>query len=279
MARKGTAARLRRALLEAALAWVVITVVPVLLLRWIAPVTSAFMLEARWHAARTGERGYHTDYRWVGYRQISPEAGIAAVASEDQTFPFNHGFDLRSIGRAIRGAERGGRLRGASTITQQVAKNLFLWSGRSFVRKGIEAYLTVLIDVLWPKRRVLTVYLNIAQFGKGIYGVQAAAQRFFHEPASRLTAAQAALLAAVLPDPVHWHVARPSRFVLWRRQWLLRQMAELGGPAYLRSRAPPRPAKIAPGDFVTARSRPFRRADRPGAGARAHRAARRARRS
>jgi len=238
MAGKAAAARLRRALLGAALAWMLITVVPVLLLRWIAPVTSAFMLEAKWHAAHIGERGYRTDYRWVGYRRISPEAGIAAVASEDQTFPFNHGFDFRSIDRAIHSAERGGRLRGASTITQQVAKNLFLWGGRSWVRKGIEAYLTVLIDVLWPKRRVLTVYLNIAQFGKGIYGVQAASQRFFHEPASRLTGAQAALLAAVLPDPVHWHVARPSPFVLWRQQWLLGQMAALGGPAYLRS-APP----------------------------------------
>lgn len=240
MAHKGSAGRLRRALLKAALAWVVITVVPVLLLRWIAPVTSAFMLEAKWRALRAGDRGYHSDYHWVDERQISPEAGIAVVASEDQTFPFNHGFDFQAIGDAIRSAERGGRLRGASTITQQVAKNLFLWGGRSFVRKGIEAYLTVLIDVLWPKQRVLTVYLNIAQFGHGIYGVQAASERFFHEPASRLSAAQAALLAAVLPDPVHWHVAQPSRFVLWRQQWLLHQMADLGGPAYLRSHGPPR---------------------------------------
>ena len=242
MAKKGAGGWLRRALIKAALAWVVITVVPVLLLRWIAPVTSAFMLEARWQAARARERDYHIDYRWVGYRRISPEAGIAAVASEDQTFPFNHGFDFQAIDEAIQTYERGGRLRGASTITQQVAKNLFLWGGRSWVRKGIEAYLTVLIDVLWPKQRVLSVYLNIAQFGRGIYGVQAASERFFHEPASRLTADQAALLAAVLPDPVHWHVERPSHFVLWRQQWLLHQMADLGGPGYLRSIAPSRPA-------------------------------------
>lgn len=241
-AQKRAGGRLRRALIKAALAWVVITVAPVLLLRWIAPVTSAFMLEAKWRAARAGERDYHADYHWVGYRRISPEAGIAAVASEDQTFPFNHGFDFQAIDEAIQTYERGGRLRSASTITQQVAKNLFLWGGRSWVRKGIEAYLTVLIDVLWPKQRVLTVYLNIAQFGRGIYGVQAASQRFFHEPASRLTAEQAALLAAVLPDPVHWHVERPSPFVLWRQQWLLHQMADLGGPAYLRSIAPARPA-------------------------------------
>ncbi len=242
MAKKRAGGRLRRALIQAALAWIVITAVPVLLLRWVAPVTSAMMLEAKWHALGAGERDYRTDYRWVGYRRISPEAGIAAVASEDQTFPFNHGFDLQAIEEAIRTYERGGKLRGASTITQQVAKNLFLWDGRSWVRKGIEAYLTVLIDVLWPKQRVLAVYLNIAQFGRGIYGVQAASERFFHEPASRLTADQAALLAAVLPDPVHWHVERPSRFVLWRQQWLLHQMADLGGPAYLRGIGPPEPA-------------------------------------
>lgn len=240
MSQTGPGRRVRRVLLKMALAWLAITVVPVLLLRWVSPVTSAFMLEARWQALRAGERGYRTDYHWVAYHGISPQVAIAAVASEDQTFPFNHGFDFRAINEAIRTAERGGRLRGASTITQQVAKNLFLWGGRSFLRKGIEAYLTVLIDLLWPKQRVLAVYLNIAQFGPGIYGVQAAAERFFHEPPARLTASQAALLAAVLPDPVHWHVARPSRFVRWRQRWLLRQMRDLGGPAYLHAHGPPR---------------------------------------
>jgi monofunctional biosynthetic peptidoglycan transglycosylase len=227
-------------LLRAALAWLALTVLPVLALRWVPPLTSAFMLEAKWRALHAGQRAYRTDYRWVAYGRISPLAGLAAVASEDQTFPFNHGFDFRAIDQAIRTAERGGRLRGASTITQQVAKNLFLWDGRSWIRKGIEAYLTVLIDVLWPKQRVLEVYLNIAQFGHGIFGVQAASERYFHEPAVRLSAPQAALLAAVLPDPVHWHVADPSRFVRWRQSWLLHQMQDLGGPAYLKARTPPR---------------------------------------
>ena len=121
----------------------------------------------------------------------------------------------------MRAAQHGRRLRGASTISQQVARNLFLWPGRSFVRKGIEAYFTVLLEALWPKERILEVYLNVAQFGRGIYGVEAAARRFYHEPAARLTAGQAALLAAVLPDPVHWHVDRPSRFVAWKQQWIL----------------------------------------------------------
>jgi monofunctional glycosyltransferase len=218
----------------AILAWVVLTVVPVLLLRWVPPFTSTFMLEARIEALRAGDRGYHTDYHWVSLERISPQAAIAVIASEDQTFPINYGFDLKSIRSAVRAAQRGRRLRGASTISQQVAKNLFLWPGRSMARKAVEAYFTVLLEVLWPKERILEVYLNVAEFGRGIYGVEAAARRFYHEPASRLTASQAALLAAVLPNPVHWHVDRPSRFVAWKQQWILSQMRNLGGATYLR---------------------------------------------
>jgi monofunctional biosynthetic peptidoglycan transglycosylase len=231
---RGVLARLRRWLLLAILAWLVVTVVPVVLLRWMPPLTSAYMLEARIGALRSGERDYRTDYQWVSLERISPRAAIAVIASEDQTFPFNYGFDFHSIRSSVRAAERGRRLRGASTISQQVARNLFLWPGRSFVRKGLEAYFTVLLQALWPKERILEVYLNVAQFGRGIYGVEAAARRFYHEPAARLTASQAALLAAVLPNPVHWHVERPSRFVAWKQQWILGQMRNLGGAAYLR---------------------------------------------
>ena len=231
---RGLQESLRRWVLVAVLAWIVLTVVPVLLLRWIPPATSAFMLEARVEALRAGERGYRTDYRWVSLERISPHAAIAVIASEDQTFPFNYGFDFHSIRGAVRAAQRGKRLRGASTISQQVARNLFLWPGRSFVRKGVEAYFTVLLEALWPKERILEVYLNVAQFGRGIYGVEAAARRFYREPAARLTPGQAAMLAAVLPNPVHWHVDRPSRFVAWKQQWILTQMRNLGGAAYLR---------------------------------------------
>jgi monofunctional biosynthetic peptidoglycan transglycosylase len=234
MASGGFGRQLRRWALLAVLAWLIVTVVPVLLLRWMPPVTSAYMLEARMGALRAGEKGYRTDYHWVSLERISTNAAIAVIASEDQTFPYNYGFDLKSIRGAVRAAERGRRLRGASTISQQVARNLFLWPGRSFVRKGIEAYFTVLLEALWPKERILEVYLNVAQFGRGIYGVEAAARRFYHEPAARLTAAQAALLAAVLPDPVHWHVDRPSRWLAWKQQWILGQMRNLGGAAYLR---------------------------------------------
>src|SRR5437868_1502881 len=176
-----------------------------------------------------------SDFQWVSLEQISPYAASAVIASEDQQFPFHAGFDFDSIREAVRESERGRRLRGASTISQQVAKNLFLWSRHSLVRKGLEAYFTVLIEALWPKERILEMYLNVAQFGNGVYGVQAAAERFWHKPARRLTSADAALLAAVLPNPLRLHADRPSRYVLSRRDWILDQMRMLGGPEYLRA--------------------------------------------
>jgi monofunctional glycosyltransferase len=171
----------------------------------------------------------------VSLEQISPHVALAVIASEDQQFPFHAGFDFNSIREAVRASEHGKRLRGASTISQQVAKNLFLWNGHSFVRKGLEAYFTVLIETLWPKERILEMYLNVAQFGAGIYGVQAAAARYFHTSASQLSSAQAALLAAVLPNPLRLQVERPSHYLLQRREWILTQMRDLGGAAYLRA--------------------------------------------
>src|ERR1700739_2359838 len=159
---------------------------PVLCLRWLRPLTSAFMLEAEAEAWAAQDHGYRTDFRWVSLEQISPHAAIAVIASEDQQFPFHSVLDFDSIREAVRASERGKRLRGASTISQQVAKNLFLWPGHSFVRKALEAYFTVLIEAFWPKERILEVYLNVAQFGDGIYGVEAASRRFFHKPSARL---------------------------------------------------------------------------------------------
>jgi len=231
--RGGILGRLLRWLLVVAVAWLLLTATPVLLLRWLRPLTSAFMLEARAAALRAGDTSYHTDFRWVSLEQISPNAAVAVIAAEDQQFPFHSGFDFDSIRQAVRTSERGGRLRGASTISQQVAKNLFLWNGRSFLRKGLEAYFTVLIETLWPKERILEMYLNVAQFGDGLYGVEAAAHRFWHKPARRLSSGEAALLAAVLPNPRLLHADRPSRYVLERREWILGQMRELGGAAYL----------------------------------------------
>lgn len=209
-------------------------VAAVICLRWFNPPTSAFMLTARVQAVLDGDHRYHTEYHWVELEAISPQAAIAVIASEDQQFPYHFGFDFNSIREAVRSHEHGGKLRGASTITQQVVKNLFLWSGRSFVRKGMEATLTLTMETALPKERILELYLNVAEFGRGIYGVEAAAQHFFHKHASALTGEESALLAVVLPNPHQLRVDAPSRYVLTQRDWILKQMANLGGPAYLR---------------------------------------------
>jgi monofunctional biosynthetic peptidoglycan transglycosylase len=215
------------------LAFLFVLFAAVLALRWINPFTSAFMLEARAQALLEHDATYRTRYRWVDLEDISPQSAIAVIAAEDQQFPFHAGFDFKSIRAAVRAHERGSKLRGASTLTQQVAKNLFLWPGRSFVRKGIEAALTVMIEALWPKERILEIYLNIVQFGRGVYGVQAASLYYFHKPAARLNRADSALLAAVLPNPQRLRVDAPSPYVRAQRDWILGQMKNLGGPAYL----------------------------------------------
>ncbi|HKD53617.1 MAG TPA: monofunctional biosynthetic peptidoglycan transglycosylase [Steroidobacteraceae bacterium] len=225
----------------ALLAWFVLTTTSVLLLRWVHPLASAFMVEAQVAAWRAQNHAYHTDFQWVSLEQISPHAALAVIASEDQQFPYHAGFDFNSIREAVRASEHGKRLRGASTISQQVAKNLFLWNGHSFLRKGLEAYFTVLIEALWPKERILEMYLNVAQFGDGIYGVQAAGHRFWHKPALRLSSSEAAVLAAVLPNPHLMHADRPSRYVLQRRDEILGQMRGLGGEAYLHALEGERP--------------------------------------
>jgi monofunctional biosynthetic peptidoglycan transglycosylase len=231
--RRSNLFRLRRFLRRALLAVVALTVLPVLFLRWIPPPTSAFMMEKRIAGYFGGEHQTVIRYRWIGWKSISSQMRLAVVAAEDQKFPRHWGFDFESIEDAVEHKGPRGRLRGASTITQQVARNLFLWSGRSFVRKGIEAYFTVLLELLWPKRRVLEVYLNIAEFGEGAYGVYTATQTFFGKRPSDLQAQEAALLAAVLPNPARLHVRNPSGYMRERAGWIEEQMAQLG-PAYLK---------------------------------------------
>jgi monofunctional biosynthetic peptidoglycan transglycosylase len=153
-----------------ALVLLLATILPVVILRWLPPPVSAVMVNRRFAAWRDGDRQYRLRYRWVNWKQISPNLRIAVVAAEDQKFPQHFGFDFESITDAWKDHEDGARLRGASTISQQVAKNLFLWPGRSFIRKGLEAYFTVLVELLWSKQRILEVYLNVAEFGKGIFG-------------------------------------------------------------------------------------------------------------
>ncbi|MBK6598523.1 MAG: monofunctional biosynthetic peptidoglycan transglycosylase [Proteobacteria bacterium] len=214
-------------------ALLLLTVLPVVALRWLDPWSSAFMLDARIDAWRAGTKDYQTQYRWVPLEKIAPTTALAVIAAEDQQFPFHAGFDFQSIRKAIRANNNSKQLRGASTISQQVAKNLFLWSGRSYFRKGLEAYFTLLIEWLWPKERILEVYLNIAEFGHGVYGVEAAAQRYFRKPATKLNGPESATLAAVLPNPRTFKVQNPSRYVLKRRRWIQQQMRALGGANYL----------------------------------------------
>jgi monofunctional biosynthetic peptidoglycan transglycosylase len=159
--------------------------------------------------------------------------GVAVIAAEDQMFPVHHGFDYEAIQKAIDHNESGKRIRGASTLTQQTAKNLFLWSGRTWIRKGLEAYFTVLLETFWSKRRILETYLNIAEFGDGIYGVEAASQHYFHKPAARLSSEEAALLAAILPNPRRYSVNKPGPYVRERQQSILTQIGQLGGPRVL----------------------------------------------
>jgi monofunctional biosynthetic peptidoglycan transglycosylase len=228
-------ARLRRGLALLVLAGLAISLLLVVPFRWLDPPTSAFMLRDRVLASFDGGPDYRFRHQWADWDQISANAAMAVVAAEDQKFASHLGFDLQAIDKAVRDAKRGRRLRGASTISQQVAKNLYLWPGQSFVRKGLEAWFTLLIESTWPKQRILEVYLNVAEFGRGTFGVEAASLRFFGRPARRLQREQAALLAAVLPNPIRYRVDRPSAYVLKRQRWILRQMSQLGGRAYLDS--------------------------------------------
>lgn len=195
---------------------------------------SAVMVERQLGAWLTGDFSYVAHSDWVSMDEISPWMGLAVIAAEDQKFPDHWGFDISSIEKALAHNERNeNRVRGASTLSQQTAKNLFLWDGRSWVRKGLEAGLTLGMETVWSKKRILTVYLNIAEFGDGVFGVEAAAQRYFHKPASHLTISEAALLAAVLPNPIRFKANAPSGYVHSRQAWIMRQMRQLGGEAFM----------------------------------------------
>jgi monofunctional glycosyltransferase len=220
-----------RGLLLAVLAWGAITVAAVVAMRWVDPPFTMFMVADR--IAALGEDDYRFRHEWRGWDEISLQAALAVVAAEDQQFPRHHGFDFKQIDKALADREKGRRVRGASTISQQVAKNLFLWRSPGWFRKGVEAGLTVLIELCWSKRRILEVYLNVAEFGRGTYGVQAASERYFRKDAARLNRSEAALLAAVLPAPTRFNVQAPTRYVQRRQAWIERQMGSLGGTSYL----------------------------------------------
>jgi monofunctional biosynthetic peptidoglycan transglycosylase len=216
-------------LLNLVVLMVLFGVVLVLPWRWIAPPTTAFIVRAQIDADQAG--GARVYQRWLSWKEISPHLAIAVVAAEDQKFPSHHGFDFESISKAVQA--RFSRPRGASTISQQVAKNLFLWRERSFFRKGLEAYLTLLIEGLWPKRRILEVYLNVAEFGPGIFGAGVASELLLGKRAGELTLEDAAQLAAVLPSPRRMSPAHPSDYVRKRAIEIEEEVRKLGGTGYL----------------------------------------------
>ena len=224
--------RLFRRLLKLLLWFAVGSALLVLALRWINPPGTALMVERKvesWIDAQPID----LQRSWRPWQALPDDLKIAVIAAEDQKFAEHWGFDLAAIRSALAHNERGGSLRGASTLSQQVAKNLFLWSGRSWLRKGLEVWFTGLIELCWSKQRILEVYLNTVEWGDGVFGAEAAARAHFGKGAPYLSKQQAALLAAVLPNPRAWNPARPSTYVARRANWIRQQMWQLGGSHYL----------------------------------------------
>jgi monofunctional biosynthetic peptidoglycan transglycosylase len=207
--------------------------VQVLALKWIDPLTSSVMFQREFNLFSSNKK--QISYEWYNYDDISKQVALAVIASEDQNFPAHFGFDFDQIGKAFKEKNKRGRLRGASTITQQVAKNLFLWEGKSFIRKGLEAYYTMLIEAFWSKRRLMEIYLNIAEMGDNIFGVGMASKIYLKKIPAKLTEQESALIAAVLPNPRRFSVKNPSVYVKGRQAWILEQMRLLGGVSYIKN--------------------------------------------
>ena len=222
---------LRRWLFVLLLLLLCLTVLPVMALRVLPAWTSSFMIHYQIERLTSERKLAPLRLDWVSWDRIAPAAKLAVIAAEDQKFPEHFGFDVEAIEKAVEHNRTHRRTRGASTISQQLAKNLFLWPERSWLRKGLEVGYTLMIEAMWSKQRVLEVYLNVAEFGEGIYGVEAASQQFFRKPASKLTYHEAALLAAVLPSPRRFKAYAPSGYVQRRAEWIRGQMHRIGPQA------------------------------------------------
>ena len=198
----------------------------VMLLKFVDP--AVWMWQLQRELSPPASYPSQAQHKWVSLQAISPRMQLAVIAAEDQKFPEHWGLDIESIQQAISRNKEGKGIRGASTLSQQTAKNLFLWPDKSYFRKGLEAGFTLLMEGLWDKPRILEVYLNIAEFGPGIYGVEAASQNFFGKPASQLSQSEASRLAAVLPNPYRMNAKHPSQYVWQRSHWIQNQMRLLG---------------------------------------------------
>jgi monofunctional biosynthetic peptidoglycan transglycosylase len=234
----------RRVALQVLASLFLVTVAWVLVYRWVSPPATWLMLERRSHRPAADYGGLlpagasrQVHYRFVTLEEVSPQLPLALVAAEDQRFLMHHGFDTDAIIKAAKHnfGEKNGGIRGGSTISQQVAKNVFLWQGRSYIRKAAEAYFTVLIELLWGKERILEVYLNVAEMGDCVFGAEAAARQHFGKSAKDLSPSQAALLAAVLPNPLKFQAGRPGPQARTKQQRVLRNMRRLGGTKFISS--------------------------------------------
>ena len=222
-----------RVLLKFILCFFVVTIAWVIVYRFVNPPITPLMFIRYFES---GSKNKSINKRWKDYEHISENMALAVVASEDQNFFEHHGFDIEAIEKALHKNKKVKRIRGASTISQQVAKNVFLWPSRTWLRKGLEAYFTFLIETFWGKKRILEVYLNVAEMGDGIYGAEAAARVYFKKPAINLTKGEAALIAAVLPDPRIMSPSRPSAYLYKRQEWIIEQMNNLGSIKLLSER-------------------------------------------
>ncbi|MET0044202.1 MAG: monofunctional biosynthetic peptidoglycan transglycosylase, partial [Candidatus Thiodiazotropha sp. 6PLUC3] len=205
---------------------VLLMVCVILLLRFFDPPIWSWKLQRDLNPPSAYPAQIH--HRWLNLSQIAPTVQLAVIASEDQRFPYHHGLDMEAIVDALEEADRGKRLRGASTLTQQTVKNLFLWPQRDWIRKALEVALALMLELLWDKQRILEVYLNIVEFGPGVFGIGAASEYWFQTTADRLTEQQAARLAAVLPNPWRYQANPPTPYVAERSHWVESQMKQLG---------------------------------------------------
>lgn len=207
----------------------------VLIYKYVNPPYTYLMCKRKAIQMISGEGSSNIHYKFVPYSQISDYLKLAVIASEDQKFPDHNGFDLVSIAKAMEKNKFTKKVKGASTISQQTAKNAFLWDGRNFIRKGLEAYFTFLIELIWGKKRILEVYLNIAEMGHLTFGAEATARTYFNKSAKKLTSSEAALIACSLPNPILFKVDNPTQFMLNRKTWIETQMINLGGINYIQS--------------------------------------------
>lgn len=224
---KGFFQKLKRFILRFIVGFLIVSVLSVIVFRWVPVPITPLMILRNLEQWTTGESATFT-HTWVPMEKISSNLGKAVVVSEDQKFLDHFGFDVEAIEKAYDGNKKGKKIKGGSTISQQTAKNVFLWPQRSYVRKGFEVYFTFLIEVLWSKERILEVYLNSIEMGDGVYGAEAASQHWFRKSAENLTKYEAASIAAILPSPRKYKAVRSSNYVERRKNWIVRQMGYFG---------------------------------------------------